>query len=74
VSAYAAEPISPELVLVSPPEVAQLARARLADPPVIRHPVADRVWQPRALELLAVYAVSLLMTVGPLAFIVQSTP
>ena len=73
-SAFAAEPISPELVLVSPPAVARLARARLADHPVGVRPAAAPVSQPRALELFGVYAFSVLITIGPLAFIIQSTP
>jgi hypothetical protein len=60
-----AEPISPELVLVSPPEVASLARAQLDARPAAR---------PGALELSAVYAFCLLITLGPLAFIVAATP
>lgn len=69
-----AEPISPELVLVSPPELARLARARLDDsqPPV--GPVPLHVAEPRALELLGVYAFCLLVTLGPLGFIVAATP
>lgn len=69
-----AEPISPELVLVSPPEVARLARARLADPPLPEPAIAVRVAQPRALELLVVYAFCLLITLGPLGLIVLATP
>jgi hypothetical protein len=60
-----AEPISPELILISPPEVARLARAQLDARPVAA---------PGALELLAVYAFCLLITLGPLVFIVLATP
>jgi hypothetical protein len=73
VSAYA-EPISPELVLVSPPEVASLARAQLREAPFVQPVRVREQARPTRLEYGAVYAVSLLMTVGPLAFIVQSTP
>jgi hypothetical protein len=69
-----AEAISPELVLVSPPEVAQLERARLDDWSNPRPSLPPRVAQPRALELLAVYAFCLAITVGPLGFIIAATP
>lgn len=69
-----AEPISPELVLVSPPEVARLARAQLNELPLPPIPLAVRVAQPRALELLAVYAFCLLITLVPLFLIVLVTP
>lgn len=69
-----AEPISPELVLVSPPEVARLARAQLNELPLPPIPVAVRVAQPRALELLAVYAFCLAITLVPLFLIVLATP
>lgn len=36
------EPVSPELVLVAPPEEAQRAREQLADPPARQNPVAER--------------------------------
>jgi hypothetical protein len=36
--------------------------------------VASRVLRPRAVELLAVYAFCLAVTVGPLGFIVAATP
>lgn len=58
-------PLSPELVLVSPPELAARARAVLTapspPPPAIR---ADRLSRG---EIAAVYAVSLGVTVVPLA-------
>ena len=69
-----AEPISPELVLVSPPEVARLARARLDDLPAPEPSPATPVARPRALELLAAYAFCLAVTLGPLGFIIASTP
>jgi hypothetical protein len=74
VSAYATEPVSPELVLVSPPEIASLARAQLRETPFVQPVRVPGTARPSRLEYGAVYAMSLLMTVGPLAFIVQSTP
>ena len=68
-----AEPVSPELILVSPPEVARVARAQLGDLP--RRPTqapaparAARGANGRALELLAVYLFCLFITLGPLVF------
>ena len=58
-------PISPELVLVSPPEVARLARSLLSHGP----PAATRVVPERefgAIELTAVWFFSVAATVGPL--------
>jgi len=60
-------PISPELVLVSPPEVARLARSLLSPEP----PAATRVAAPSqrefgAVELTAVWFFSVAATLGPL--------
>lgn len=68
--------ISPELILVSPPEIAQLARARL---PVFPRPVpierkAERHTSPRTIELVAAYVFCLLVTLGPLGFIILADP
>ena len=68
--------ISPELILVSPPEIAQLARARL---PVFPKPVpierkADQRASPRTIELVAAYVFCLLVTLGPLGFIILADP
>jgi len=70
---FLAEPISPELILVSPPEIARVARAQLRDLP--RRPIqapapprAARGTNGRALELLAVYLFCLFITLGPLVF------
>jgi capsular polysaccharide biosynthesis protein len=64
-------PLSPELVLVSPPEVARLARIHLpspaARPMTIDAPPA--VGQPGAVELAAVWTFCLAMTVGPVVFL-----
>ncbi|MEK6274490.1 MAG: hypothetical protein AABM30_04045 [Actinomycetota bacterium] len=62
-------PISPELILVSPPEVASLAREQL--PTLLRRPVpaaspAERNVAPGRLELAGVYLFCLFVTVGPL--------
>lgn len=68
--------ISPELILVSPPEIAQFARARL---PVLPKPVpiarqAEHRTSPRAIELIAAYVFCLLVTLGPLGFIIAADP
>jgi hypothetical protein len=68
--------ISPELILVSPPEIAQLARARL---PVFPQPVpivpkAGGRSSPRTIELIAAYVFCLLVTLGPLGFIILADP
>jgi hypothetical protein len=60
-------PISPELVLVSPPEVARLARSLLSpEPPaaIRAHAASEREFG--AVELTAVYIFSVAATVGPL--------
>ena len=60
-------PISPELVLVSPPEVARLARSLLSpEPPAAMRatPVSEREFG--AIELSAVWFFSVAATVGPL--------
>jgi hypothetical protein len=60
-------PISPELVLVSPPEVARLARSLLSSesPAAIRaYAAPEREFG--AVELTAVWFFSVAATVGPL--------
>jgi len=72
-----ADAISPELVLVSPPEVAQLARAHLPTFPMNPVPAAgktERGTSPRRIEFIAAYVVCLLVTLGPLGFIILSQP
>jgi hypothetical protein len=65
-------PLSPELVLVAPPEAAQRARALLAEPPPAPAPV---VWaDPGRGEIAAVYAVSLAVTLVPLALTLLAVP
>jgi hypothetical protein len=64
-------PLSPELVLVSPPEVARLARMHLPTP--VARPLAfeahPRVGEPGAVELAAVWTFCLAMTLGPVLFL-----
>jgi hypothetical protein len=68
--------ISPELILVSPPEIAQLARARLPvfPKPVPIDPKPARHSSPRTIELIAAYLFCLLVTLGPLGFIILADP
>jgi hypothetical protein len=59
------EPVSPELVLVSPPDVARVARSLLsAERPVPRVVVAEREFG--AVELGAAWFFSVAATLGPL--------
>ena len=64
-------PLSPELVLVSPPEVARLARIHLPSPAARPLTIDTRpsVGQPGAVELAAVWTFCLAMTVGPVLFL-----
>jgi hypothetical protein len=64
VSAAIPEVISPELVLVSPPEVAAEARVRVPDPMPLRY-VRPLTISRR--EMAFVYAGIILLTLGPLA-------
>jgi hypothetical protein len=60
-------PISPELVLVSPPEVARLARSLLSpEPPAAARVVATSEREFGRAELTAVWFFSVAATVGPL--------
>jgi hypothetical protein len=60
-------PISPELVLVSPPEVARLARSLLSpEPPAAVRAAAVSEREFGAVELGAVWLFSVAATVGPL--------
>jgi hypothetical protein len=65
-------PLSPELVLVSPPELAQRLRAALPDPATTA-PVRVAVGPGRG-EVAAVYAVSLAVTLVPLALALLAVP
>ena len=64
-------PLSPELVLVAPLELARQARAALPDPPA--PPARIRVGIGRG-EVAAVYAVSLAVTLVPLALTLLAVP
>lgn len=66
-------PLSPELVLVSPPELAARARAVLTDP--VPPPAAVRADTGLSRgEIAAVYAVSLGVTAVPLALTLLTIP
>lgn len=70
---FLVEPVSPELILVSPPEVARVARAQLRDLPRPPTPTAfppRAAHSVRALEFTAVYLFCLFITLGPLFFTV----
>lgn len=66
-------PISPELVLVSPPEVARVARSLLSSPQ-LRAPIGQQeaklvASQPGRAELAIVWLICIAMTLGPLIFL-----
>jgi hypothetical protein len=65
-------PLSPELVLVSPPQEAAWARAQLADAPP--PPLAPARSELNRGEIAAVYAVSLAVTLVPLALTLLTVP
>jgi hypothetical protein len=69
--------LSPELVLVSPPEVARFARSLLSAPPLGPLPSytpARRDMQPGQAELAMVWLICTAMTLGPLLFILVLRP
>ena len=75
--ALLSEVISPELVLVSPPEVARFARSLLTAPPLRplpAHTPARRDMQPGQAELAMVWVICTAMTLGPLLFILLVRP
>jgi hypothetical protein len=75
--ALLSEVISPELVLVSPPEVARFARSLLSAPPLRplpAHTPARRDMQPGQAELAMVWVICTAMTLGPLLFILLARP
>jgi hypothetical protein len=75
--ALLSEVISPELVLVSPPEVARFARSLLSAPPLRPLPAATPVrrdMQPGQAELAMVWVICTAMTLGPLLFILLVRP
>ena len=66
-SAALPEPISPELVLVSPPEVARLARSFLSlEPPAAAQVATAPEREFGAVELGTVWFFSVAATLGPL--------
>lgn len=70
-------PISPELVLVSPPEVASFARSLLSTPPLSASPArrkVELVAEPGQAEIAIVWLVCIAMTLGPLLFILIARP
>jgi hypothetical protein len=60
-------PLTPELVLVSPPEIARMARILLPSDTAAR-PLAIQTPEPGVVELAAVWLFCLAMTLGPLLF------
>lgn len=75
--AFLSEVLSPELVLVSPPEVAQFARSLLSAPPLRPMPSytpAAREMPPGQAELTMVWLICIAMTLGPLLFILVVRP
>ena len=71
------EILSPELVLVSPPEVARFARSLLFAPPVrpfSSYTPAARDAQPGQAELAMVWIFCIAMTLGPLLFMLVARP
>jgi hypothetical protein len=71
--------LSPELVLILPPEVAAIARMTLPDPPFASPPAARsaarRGRSPRRVAVLAaVYAVAAALTLTPLALAMRAVP
>jgi hypothetical protein len=65
-------PLSPELVLVSPPEVARMARILLPLEPAARPVAIQSTAGPGRVELAAVWLSCLAMTLGPLLFILAA--
>jgi hypothetical protein len=63
----APDPVSPELVLVSPPEAARIARLLLPEQPqpAVPEPHAEPAG-PRPVELLVAYLVCFAATLGPM--------
>lgn len=64
------EPISPELILVAPPDVARAARSLLSTEPASRV-VVEREFG--AVELTAVWLFSVAATLGPLLLYLLAT-
>ena len=75
------EQLSPELVMIMPPEVAAVARMTLPEPgslasvPVVTTSAARRVYSlERAATLAAVYAAVVAVTIPPLALMLRAVP
>jgi hypothetical protein len=68
-------PLSPELVLVSPPEVRHLARGLLTPPPPAARCVLPVALEPQlgSVELAAVWIFCLAMTIGPMLFMLLAS-
>jgi hypothetical protein len=64
----ASDPVSPELVLVSPPEAARIARLLLPErpQPAVPVPRAEPAG-PRPIELVVAYLICFAATIGPMA-------
>jgi hypothetical protein len=62
----APDPVSPELVLVSPPEAARIARLLLPEQPQPAVPEHAEPAGPRPVELLVAYLVCFAATIGPM--------
>jgi hypothetical protein len=63
----APDPVSPELVLVSPPEAARIARLLLPEQPqpAVPEPHTEPAG-PRPIELVVAYLVCFAATIGPM--------
>jgi len=68
-------PVSPELVLVSPPEVRRLALGHLPSPPAARQvlPPAALGQELGSVELVAVWLFCVAMTLGPMVFMLLAS-
>ena len=71
--------LSPELVLILPPEAAAIARMALPDPafasPAVARPAARRGLSPRRVAgLAAVYATAAAVTITPLVLAFRAVP
>jgi hypothetical protein len=63
----APDPVSPELVLVSPPEAARIARLLLPEQPQPAVPPPAEAAGPRPIELVVAYLICFAATIGPMA-------
>ena len=65
-------PLTPELVLVSPPEIARMARILLPSDPAARPVAIQASAGPGRVELAAVWLFCLAMTLGPVLFLLAT--